>query len=142
MTDAYPPAARPLRVLIVEPHPLVREQLRALLAAEPGLVLVGECTGAEAARRSVDGLAPDVVVVAVRLPDGSGLDLCRDLTRRPRAPRVLLTSAFDDAALRRSAREAGASGMVATPRATRILVRTIREVTAGPDGPDLPGHPS
>ncbi len=131
MTDAHLPAPRPLRVLLVEPHPLVREQLRAVVDVAPGIVVVGECRSAGAALESVDGLAPDVVVVAVRLPDGSGPDLCRDLTTRPHAPRVLLTSAFDGVALHRAALEAGASGLVVTQWAGRTLVEAIREAAAG-----------
>lgn len=142
MTDAHLPAPRLLRVLLVEPHPLVREQLRAVVDAAPGLVVVGECGSAGAALESVDGLAPDVAVVAVRLPDGSGLDLCRHLSTAPRPPRVLLTSAFDDAALRRSATRVGATGVVVTQHASRTLVETIREVAAGPVDGDPPGRPS
>ncbi|GIL35488.1 response regulator transcription factor [Phycicoccus sp. DTK01] len=134
MTDAHPPTARPLRVLLVEPHPLVREQLRAVVDVAPGIVVVGECRSAGAAPESVDGLAPDVVVVAVRLPDGSGPDLCRDLTTRPHAPRVLLTSAFDGVALHRAALEAGASELVVTQWAGRTLVDAIREAAAGAAG--------
>ncbi|QKE84490.1 response regulator [Arthrobacter sp. NEB 688] len=119
------PAGRPsARVLLVHGRTLVRSELATVLGATPGLELAGQCATSADAAAQVLLLRPHVVVADVRLPDGSGLDLCRHLVGTDGLA-VVLTSAFDTAALRRDALAAGASGMVVTYRAARVLAAVV-----------------
>ena len=101
-----------LRIELVDDHEVVREGLKALLDAERDLEVVGEAgTVAEAVRR-VGYDSPDVVVLDVRLPDGSGIEACREIRARwPQVRVLMLTSFADDEALFSSIM-AGASGYV------------------------------
>ncbi len=83
-------------VLIVDDHAAFRALARRMLGAS-GLEVVGEGDGAGAAVVAADALRPDAVLVDVGLPDGSGIDLARDLASRAWAPRVLLVSSDPDA---------------------------------------------
>lgn len=103
---------RHFRVVLVDDHDVVRAGLRALMENEDDLDVVGEAgTAAEAIRR-VGLVDPDIVVMDLRLPDGSGIDACREIKKRwPRTQVLILTSYADDDALI-DAYSAGASGYV------------------------------
>jgi DNA-binding NarL/FixJ family response regulator len=123
--------AKPLRIELVDDHEVVREGLKALLDAEDDLEVVGEAsTVAEAVRRvGYDG--PDVVVLDVRLPDGSGVEACREIRARwPDVKVLMLTSFADDEALFSSIM-AGASGYVLKQIKGTDLVESIRKVGRG-----------
>lgn len=100
------------RVVLVDDHDVVRAGLRSLFDAEEALTVVGEAGTAQDALRRVGLDTPDIVVMDVRLPDGSGIDACREIKKRWPETRVLiLTSyAFDDALM--EAFDAGAAGYV------------------------------
>jgi two-component system response regulator DevR len=100
------------RVVLVDDHDVVRAGLRSLFDSEDALTVVGEAGTAEGALRRVGLDVPDIVVMDVRLPDGSGIDACRDIKSRwPDTNVLILTSyAFDDALM--EAFDAGASGYV------------------------------
>lgn len=120
-----------LRVTLVDDHEVVRQGLRTLLEAEPDIEVVGEAGTAEEAVRRVGFDSPDVVVLDVRLPDGSGVEVCREIRDRFPDVRVLmLTSYADDEALTRSV-IAGASGYVLKRIASEELVDAVRQVAAG-----------
>src|SRR5829696_7239534 len=99
MTDPVPPA--PItRVFLLDDHAAVRRGVAQVLGTEPDLEVVGEASTAAEALACVPALAPDVAVLDVRLPDGDGVTVCREL--RSRAPRVhcmLLTSLAEEHAL-------------------------------------------
>ncbi len=119
------PAAAPAapRVLIVDGSAPFRLAARRFLELG-GYRVAGEADCAASALVAFDRLSPDAVLLDVRLPDGSGLDLCELLTHEPEAPAVLLVSSFDaaDAAL---AKTHGASGFVAKEDLARVDLRAI-----------------
>jgi DNA-binding NarL/FixJ family response regulator len=120
-----------LRVVLVDDHEVVREGLRALLDAEDGIEVVGESgTVADAVRR-VGYDSPDVVVLDVRLPDGSGIEACREIRARWPGVRVLMLTSFaDDEALFASIM-AGASGYVLKQIKGSDLISSVRRVGRG-----------
>ena len=100
------------RVVLVDDHDVVRAGLRALLDNENDLDVVGEAGTVEEAIRRVGLVDPDIVIMDLRLPDGSGIDACREIKSRwPQTHVLILTSYADDDALI-DAYSAGASGYV------------------------------
>ena len=120
-----------LRIELVDDHEVVREGLKALLNAESDFEVVGEAgTVADAVRR-VGYDSPDVVVLDVRLPDGSGIEACREIRARwPQVRVLMLTSFADDEALFSSIM-AGASGYVLKQIKGTDLVDSVRRVGRG-----------
>jgi DNA-binding NarL/FixJ family response regulator len=120
-----------LRVLLVDDHEVVRQGLKALLDADDGIHVVGEAgTAAEAVRR-VGYDNPEIVVMDVRLPDGSGVDACREIRSRwPDVKVLMLTSYADEEALV-AAIMAGAAGYVLKRIDSHELLRSIERVGRG-----------
>ena len=120
-----------LRIELVDDHEVVRQGLKALLDAEDDLEVVGEAASVEEAVRRVGFDGPDVVVLDVRLPDGSGVEACREIRERwPGVHVLMLTSFADDAALMASVM-AGASGYVLKQIQGSDLVESVRRVGRG-----------
>ncbi len=120
-----------LRVTLVDDHEVVRRGLRALLDAQEGIEVVGEAASAEEGVRRVGYDTPDVVVLDVRLPDGSGVEACREIRSRwPETKVLMLTSFADEEALFASVL-AGASGFVLKQIKADTLVDSIRRVGKG-----------
>jgi two-component system response regulator DevR len=121
----------PLRVMLVDDHEVVRDGIRAMLASEDDIVVTAE---AGSVRDAVDEAArarPDVIVMDVRLTDGSGIEATREIrAQRPATKVLMLTSFADDEALFASIM-AGASGYVLKQVKSNDLVRAIRTVGAG-----------
>ena len=92
-------AMNPVRVFLVDDHEVVRRGVADLLGAEPDLEVVGEAGTAAEALARVPALTPDVVVLDVRLPDGDGVSVCRDLKATMDVACLMLTSFDDDEAL-------------------------------------------
>lgn len=122
---------RPVRVLIVDDHEVVREGLKGLLRRVPGMEVVGEAASvAEAVERAAT-LAPDVVVLDVRLPDGNGVEACREIrSQRPATGVLMLTSYSDDEALFQAIL-AGAAGYLLKQVHGQDLVSAVRTVARG-----------
>lgn len=120
-----------LKVLLVDDHEIVRAGLKALLDAEEDLVVVGEAGTATEAVRRVGFDEPDVVVLDVRLPDGSGVEACRDIRSRYPDVKVLMLTSFADEEALISAILAGASGYVMKRLKMTELVDDIRRMGAG-----------
>jgi two-component system response regulator DevR len=119
------------RVFLLDDHEIVRRGLKELLDATDDLEVVGEAGTAEEALRRVPVAAPDVAVLDVRLPDGDGVEVCRELRSRcPEVRCLMLTSYADDEALF-DAIMAGASGYVLKQIRGTDLVDAIRKVAAG-----------
>jgi two-component system, NarL family, response regulator DevR len=118
-------------VMIVDDHDVVRMGLRGFIDAEPDLEVVAEAsTGAEAVSQARMH-KPDVVIMDVRMPDGSGIDACRDLRNEsPDSRVIMLTSYSDDTALFSSIM-AGAAGYLLKQTSATDLVGSIRSVGAG-----------
>ncbi len=119
------------RVFLLDDHEVVRRGLRELFEAEEDLSVVGEAATAEEAISRVPATRPDVAVLDVRLPDGDGVEVCRDLrSAMPELKCLMLTSFADDEALF-SAILAGASGYVLKQVKGSDLVSAVRRVAAG-----------
>lgn len=121
----------PLRVFLLDDHEVVRDGLRALVEAEDDLVVAGESATAAGALARIPTAKPDVAVLDVRLPDGDGVEVCREIRSRwPGIACLMLTSFADDEALFASIM-AGAAGYVLKQVRGNDLVNAIRAVGAG-----------
>jgi len=121
----------PLRVMLVDDHQVVREGIKLLLADLDDVVVCAEASTAREAVATAARALPDVVVMDVRLQDGSGIEATRDLrAARPQTAVLMLTSFADDEALFASIM-AGAAGYVLKQIRGEELVRAIRAVGAG-----------
>ncbi|WP_426367910.1 response regulator [Streptomyces sp. E-08] len=130
MSD-LPAAATPTRVLLVDDHEVVRRGLRDLIDDEPDLEVAGEAATAAQALARGPALRPDVAVLDVRLPDGDGISVCRELrSRMPELACLMLTS-FDDEDALLDAIMAGAAGYVLKQIKGTDLVSAIRTVATG-----------
>jgi DNA-binding NarL/FixJ family response regulator len=120
-----------IRVFLLDDHEVVRHGLRALLESAGDIRVVGESGLAEEATSRIPALHPDVAVLDARLPDGSGIEVCRAVrTVDPDVRALILTSYDDDEALF-AAIMAGASGYVLKEIAGNDLVGAVRQVAAG-----------
>ena len=123
--------ATPIRVYLLDDHELIRRGIKDLLEESGDIVVVGESGLAEEAKRHIPTLRPDVAILDGRLPDGSGIDVCREVrSRNPKIAALILTSYDDDDALF-SAIMAGAAGYVLKQVRSSDLVETVRQVAAG-----------
>ncbi len=123
--------AGPVRVFVLDDHELVRRGLADLLSAVPGVELVGEAGTAAQALRRIPAVRPHVAVLDARLPDGSGIDVCREIrSSHPDVHCLILTSYDDDEALL-AAVLAGASGYLLKQIGGPSLVDSIRRVANG-----------
>ena len=120
-----------IRVFLLDDHEIVRRGLRELLESEGDIEVVGESGLAQEATRRIPALRPDVAVLDGRLPDGSGIDVCRDIrSADPNIAALILTSYDDDEALF-SAIMAGAAGYVLKQVRGNDLIETVRRVAGG-----------
>ena len=120
----------PVRLMVVDDHEVVRQGIRAMLEAA-GMEVVGEASGVAEAVERAGALRPDVIVMDVRLADGSGIEATREIrAKRPETRVIMLTSFADDEALFASIM-AGASGYVLKQIRGGDLVRSIREIAEG-----------
>jgi DNA-binding NarL/FixJ family response regulator len=124
-------AKRALKVLLVDDHEVVRAGLRALLETAEGIAVVGEAGSAEEAVRRSGLDSPDVVVLDVRLPDGSGIEACREIRAQFPDTKVLMLTSFADEEALMAAILAGASGYVLKRVRGSDLIDDIRRVGAG-----------
>jgi DNA-binding NarL/FixJ family response regulator len=121
----------PIRVFLLDDHEIVRRGVRELLEAEADLEVVGEASTAAEALARVPASRPDVAVLDVRLPDGDGVTVCRELrSQMPELACLMLTSFADDEALF-DAIMAGAAGYVLKQIRGNDLVGAVRTVAAG-----------
>ncbi|MFB7928339.1 response regulator [Streptomyces sp. NPDC056039] len=121
----------PIRVFLLDDHEVVRRGLSDLLDAEPDIAVVGDAENVGQALARGPALRPDVAVLDVRLPDGDGITVCRELrSRMPRLACLMLTS-FDDEEALLDAIMAGASGYVLKQIKGSDLVSAVRTVASG-----------
>ncbi|MEV4077554.1 response regulator transcription factor [Nonomuraea fuscirosea] len=120
-----------IRVFLLDDHEVVRRGVAALLDSEDDIEVIGEAGTAESAIARIPALAPDVAVLDVRLPDGNGVDVCREVRSRvPGLACLMLTSFADDDALF-DAVMAGAAGYVLKQIHGSDLVGAVRTVASG-----------
>ena len=121
----------PIRVFLLDDHEIVRRGVADVLESDPGISVIGEGKNAAEALARVPALRPDVAVLDVRLPDGDGVSVCRELrSRMPELKVIMLTSYSDDEALF-EAIMAGASGYLLKQVRGTDLVEAIRTVAGG-----------
>jgi RNA polymerase sigma factor (sigma-70 family) len=120
-----------LKLLIVDDHAIFREGLRALLDMEDDFVVIGEASRGDEARAMVADEPPDVILLDLHLPDGSGSEFCRQLLKVSPESKVLILSAYDDDQEISAALIAGASGYVLKTVGGERLADNIRSVHRG-----------
>jgi len=126
-----PERVGPIRVFLLDDHEIVRRGIRELLESEGDIEVVGESGLAQEAARRIPALRPDVAILDGRLPDGSGIDVCRQVRSvDPTIAGLILTSYDDDDALF-AAIMAGAAGYILKQVGGNDLVETVRRVAAG-----------
>jgi DNA-binding NarL/FixJ family response regulator len=126
-----PRADRPITVFVLDDHEVVRRGVHDLLTAEPDITVVGEAATAAQALVRVPALRPQVAVLDVRLPDGNGVGVCRDLRSRMPGLACLMLTSFDDEEALFDSIMAGASGFVLKQIRGSDLVAAVRTVAAG-----------
>lgn len=134
MSTAHVHAPEPgtvVRVFLLDDHELVRRGIRDLVESSDGFAVVGESGSAVAAGRAIARLQPDVALLDVRLQDGSGIEVCREIARTSPATRALMVTTFDDDDARLGAALAGAAGFVLKDISGTSLIDALRRVAAG-----------
>jgi two-component system, NarL family, response regulator DevR len=120
-----------IRVFILDDHEMVREGIRSLLESDDDLEVVGEAATAAEARTRIPLAKPDVAILDVRLEDGNGIEVCRDIrSEHPEIVCLMLTSFADDEALYSSVM-AGAAGYVLKQIRSRDLIDDVKKVAGG-----------
>jgi len=123
--------AAPIRVFLLDDHEIVRRGIADLLHAEPGISVVGEAGTAAEAIRIIPAAKPHVAVLDARLPDGSGIDVCRDIRSSHPEIRCLILTSYDDNDAIFAAVMAGAAGYLLKEIRGSYLVDAIRQVAQG-----------
>jgi two-component system response regulator DevR len=127
MTDTEPP----VRIFLLDDHEVVRRGIAELLGTVPGFEIVGEAGTAGEALGRIVAARPDVAVLDARLPDGSGIDVCRDVRSALPSTYCLILTSYDDQDAVLAAVLAGASGYVLKEVRTSGLVDAIRQAALG-----------
>jgi two-component system response regulator DevR len=121
----------PIRVFLLDDHELVRRGIRALLEQEPDVEVIGEADTAQDATARIPALRPDVAILDARLPDGNGIDVCRDIRSVDPSIRALILTSYDDDEALFAAIMAGAAGYLLKQVRGTDLVNAVRLVAAG-----------
>lgn len=120
-----------IHVVVSDDHPLVRAGMKAVLSDAADIVVVGEAVSAAGAIEAAVRLRPAVLITDIKLPDGSGVEVCRSAKRANGALRVVLISAYWSEALMREASEARADGYMLKQTENFDLAGTVRAVNRG-----------
>ncbi len=120
-----------IRVLVVDDHSLIRDGLRFLIDAEPDMTVVGQASDGAGALKAAAALGPDVVVMDIEMPGGSGIDVARQILAEAPATRVVMLSAYPDPAYVTESVRAGASGYLIKGNASAEVLHAIRAVVKG-----------
>jgi DNA-binding NarL/FixJ family response regulator len=121
----------PVRILLVDDHPIVRQGLRTLLEGRTGWEVIGEASDGVEALEKVESLQPDVVVLDVTMPRMNGLEACRLMQQRPNENpvEILFVTQHDSPQMMREALDAGARGYVVKSNAARDLLEAVEAVS-------------
>lgn len=122
-----------ISVMLVDDHALIREGLRRAVDRAGDMTVVGEAQSIKEAMAVAEHVKPDVAVVDVRLPDGNGIDLCRDLRDRDPARGVVVLTMYGDSDHLLRSKDAGASAFVSKDAPAGDVVTAIRQAAARPD---------
>ena len=129
--SSAPADGRPIRVYLLDDHEVVRQGLKALLEGAGGIEVVGESGSAVEAAARIPATKPDVAVLDARLPDGSGIEVCRTVRGVDDSIQALILTSYDDDEALFAAIMAGAAGYVLKEIRGSDLVDGIRRVAAG-----------
>lgn len=121
----------PVRVFLLDDHEIVRRGISDLISAEKDITVVGEAASAAEALARIPAVRPDVAILDARLPDGSGIDVCRDIRSALPAVRCLILTSYDDNDAIFAAVMAGAAGYLLKEVRGSSLVDAVRQVAAG-----------
>jgi two-component system response regulator DevR len=131
MTSDETEQHKAVRVFLLDDHEVVRQGLRALVEADGSIEVVGESGSAVEATHRIPALRPDVAVLDGRLPDGSGIDVCRDVRSVDPSIKALILTSYDDDEALFAAIMAGAAGYVLKEIGGQDLIGAVRTVAAG-----------
>ncbi len=121
----------PIRVFLLDDHEVVRRGLRDLLESDGDIEIVGESGTASEATARIPALRPDVAVLDARLPDGSGIDVCRDVRSVDPSIKALILTSYDDDEALFAAILAGAAGYLLKQVGGNDLIDAVRRVAGG-----------
>ncbi len=119
------------RLLIIDDHEMVREGLKAMLVTEPDFCIVGDASNGAQALELIDQLHPDIVLLDIRLPDTSGIEVCRAINERFPKTSVIILTTFTDENLVAQCIQAGARGYIVKDIERFDLKKAIRAVARG-----------
>jgi two-component system response regulator DevR len=120
-----------LRILLVDDHEVVRVGVRALIECQPGMEVIGEASTVGEAVIQAAQLAPDVVVLDIRLPGGDGMEACRQIKARRPETRIIVLTSFPDDEVLFDAIACGADGYVLKQIGSHELIRALERVGRG-----------
>ena len=120
-----------IRLMIVDDHEMVREGLKAILVTEPDFSIVGDAANAEQALELIESLRPDIVLLDVRLPGVSGIEVCRIVTEQYPETAVIILTTFTEEQIIAQCIQAGAKGFILKDVERFDLKRAIRAVARG-----------
>lgn len=125
------PALNPLTILLVDDHDIVRQGLNALLSRYDDMVVIGEAGTANEAIEQAVLLLPDIVILDIRLPDGSGIEVCREILSQNSEIRILILTSYSDEEALFGSIMSGASGYLLKEIKSGELIESIRKVGSG-----------
>jgi two-component system, NarL family, response regulator DevR len=120
-----------IRILVVDDHPVVREGIVAILAAEPDFEVIGQAANGEQAIREASRSLPDVVVLDVRMPGSTGMEVCTALMSKHPGMRVVILTCFPNENVMLSVFAAGARGFLVKESEPSVLRTAVRQVAVG-----------
>lgn len=120
-----------INLLIVDDHPMIREGLVAMLTSYPDINIVGTCSDGQEAIESVEGYAPDVILMDIKMVKVNGFDATREIVSNYPGVKVIMLTIFEDAESIRLALQAGASGYMLKQASREKLVESIRRAFKG-----------
>jgi len=121
----------PIRVMLVDDHEVVRRGIVTVIDANEALSVIGEAASVAEANRRLPAIRPEVLVVDLQLPDGTGIDVMRTARGLDPEPRMLVLTSFDDDAAIRESKAAGAAGLMLKSARSLEIVEAIKAVHAG-----------
>ena len=123
--------AGPIRVMLVDDHEVVRRGIVTVIDASPALTVIGEASSVAEATRRLPAIRPEVLVVDLQLPDGTGIDVMRAARELDPEQKMLVLTSFDDDAALRESRAMGAAGLMLKSARSKEIVEAILAIHGG-----------